>query len=66
MLRYFMSMLVDETTSLFDPTCGSGASLRAAEDLGANLVLGLELDPTYAKSANDATLRARILRAVGR
>ena len=62
MLRYFMSMIVDETTTMFDPTCGSGASLRAAEDLGAKLIVGLELDPVYAKSANKVTQAARVLR----
>lgn len=66
MLRHFMSMLVDETTTVFDPTAGSGAALRVAEDLGAAAILGLELDPAHAKSANDATIRARLLRSAGR
>ena len=44
MLRHFMSMLVDENTSLFDPTCGSGAALRAAKSLGANRVFGMDTD----------------------
>jgi DNA modification methylase len=66
MLRHFFSMFVDETTTMLDPTCGSGASLRAAEDLGAKLVVGLELDPNYAKSANQRTLQARILRQAGK
>lgn len=62
MLRHFMGMLVDETTVMLDPTCGSGTSLRAAESLGAKSVLGLELDENYAKSANSAILSARTLR----
>jgi hypothetical protein len=65
MLRFFLQMLVDETTTMLDPTCGSGAALRAAEDLGAKSVLGLELDPNYASSANTKTLQARILRQAG-
>jgi ParB/RepB/Spo0J family partition protein len=65
MLRYFFQMFVDETTTVFDPTCGSGASLRAAEDLGAKFVLGLELDPNYAKEANLKTMQARALRKAG-
>jgi DNA modification methylase len=65
MLRFFLSMLVDETTTMFDPTCGSGAALRAAEDLGAKLILGLELDPNYASTANAKTLQARVLRQAG-
>lgn len=66
MLRFFLSMLVDETTTMFDPTAGSATALRAGEDLGAKHILGLELDPNYAKSANEATLRARVLRNSGR
>lgn len=62
MLRFFLQMLVDETTTMLDPTCGSGAALRAAEDLGARAIVGLELDPEYAKTANIKTLQARVLR----
>ena len=65
MLRFFLQMLVDETTTMLDPTCGSGAALRVAEDLGAKSVLGLELDPNYAQSANTKTLQARVLRQAG-
>lgn len=50
-LRYFFQMLVDETTSLLDPTCGGGSALRAAESLGASRVLGLEKNQEYANSA---------------
>ena len=66
MLRHFMQMFVDNTSSVFDPTCGSGASLRAAESLGASRVLGLELDPGYAKTAQLALKNARTLREAGR
>jgi hypothetical protein len=52
MLREFMKMFVDETTVMLDPTCGSGSSLKAAEDLGARTVFGLELDPDHAKASN--------------
>jgi ParB/RepB/Spo0J family partition protein len=65
MLRQFLSMYVDGTTRILDPTCGSAAALRAAEDLGAEYILGLELDPNYASIANTKTLQARILRRAG-
>lgn len=65
MLRYFLTMVVDETTTVLDPTCGSAAALRAAEDLGAKGILGIEMDPNYAASANSKTLQARILRQAG-
>lgn len=62
MLRYFMGMLVDENTSLFDPTAGSGAALRAADELGAKTVFGLEIDSKAAEVANSAFRNARALR----
>lgn len=62
MLRHFMGMLVDENTSLFDPTAGSGAALRAADELGAKTVFGLEIDAKAAELANQAFRNARGLR----
>ena len=44
MLRHFFTMLVDGSTTMLDPTCGSGASIRAAESLEAKSTLGLEID----------------------
>lgn len=64
-LQRLLSMFVNETTTMLDPTCGSGAALRAAEDLGAKTVLGLEVDKDYAAVANAMTLRARVLRQAG-
>jgi len=49
---HFMKMLVDETTEALDPTAGSGNALIAADYMGAKRVLGLELNPEYAKIAN--------------
>src|SRR5574337_985959 len=66
MLRFFFQMFVDENTVMLDPTCGSGSALKAAEDLGARSVLGLELDPTYAKEANASIHKARLLRSMGK
>jgi ParB/RepB/Spo0J family partition protein len=47
MLRHFLSMLVDETTHVLDPTCGSGSALRAATSCGAASTLGIEINPGY-------------------
>lgn len=44
MLKHFLSMLVDETTVMLDPTCGSGTAIFAAEELKAKTVLGLEFN----------------------
>lgn len=65
MLRFFLQMVVDETTTMLDPTCGSAAALRAAEDLGAKSILGIEMDPNYAQAALTRTLQARVLRQAG-
>lgn len=62
MLRHFFSMLIDEHSRVFDPTCGSGSSIRAAESLNAAAVLGLELDPDYCSSARAELRKFRILK----
>lgn len=62
MLRYFMGMFCDEHSRVLDPTCGSGSALRAAEALRAERVMGLELSPEMARTANMELLKARALR----
>lgn len=51
MLEYFLSMLVDEFTILYDPTCGSAMSVRVASSLGAEFAYGTELNPEYYEEA---------------
>lgn len=63
-LHHFFSMLIDETTTVLDPTCGSGSAIIAAEDMKAASVVGLEIDSDYAKAANAAVNRARALRSM--
>jgi len=62
MLRHFFRMLVDTNTIMLDPTCGGGSALRAAESLGAKFVVGTELNPEFAKIAQEELNRARRLR----
>jgi hypothetical protein len=50
MLKYFMRMFCDEHSRVFDPTCGSGSALRAAEALKAERVMGLELSPEMVRT----------------
>jgi len=64
MLRHFFQMFVDEHTRMFDPTCGSGTSLRAAESLGATEVLGLEINSTFCEGARTFLKKFRNLRAL--
>lgn len=61
-LRHFFGMFVDTTTRMLDPTCGSGSALRAAESLGAEVVLGIERSQEFTKSAENALRAFRNLR----
>ena len=54
MLNHFLSMFVDESTRIIDPTCGSGSAIRAAATLGASAGLGLEFNPEFASRASKA------------
>ena len=65
-LRHFFRMFVDESTSILDPTCGGGSALRAAESLGANRVLGLEVNLEHFNSARSALQQFRIMRKVSK
>lgn len=53
-LSHFMSMFVDSSSRVLDPTCGSGTSIRVAHDLGASTHIGIELDPDMVKRAQKA------------
>ncbi len=64
MLRHFFEMFVDGNTNMLDPTCGSGSSLRAAESLSANSVVGIETDEEFARLANLELEKTRRLRAI--
>lgn len=65
-LRHFFGMFVDSTTRMLDPTCGSGSSLRAAESLDAQSVLGIEREEQYAIAARKALKEFRNLRELAR
>jgi ParB/RepB/Spo0J family partition protein len=64
MLRHFFAMFVDEYTRMLDPTCGSGTSLRAAESLRAESVLGIELNSDYCEGAKTYLRKHRNLRVL--
>lgn len=55
-LRHFFRMLVDEHSAVLDPTCGSGSAIRAAIATGASRYLGLEINPEFAKQADELVL----------
>lgn len=50
-LSHFFRMIVDGSTSILDPTCGSGGAIRAAKTLGAARLVGLEINPEFAQTA---------------
>lgn len=51
MLKHFLNLVVDEHTAVLDPTCGSGTGLAAAGQLGANRLLGIEIEESNADVA---------------
>lgn len=53
MLRHFLEMVVDDTTSILDPTCGSGNALIVAHQLGASTVLGIEANEEFYEKAKE-------------
>lgn len=54
MLRHFLSMVCDEYSHVLDPTAGSANALKAATELGASHVLGLERDYDFYTRSRDA------------
>jgi 16S rRNA G966 N2-methylase RsmD len=53
-LDHFFRMVVDESTRMLDPTCGSAMSLRAAEARGAKHALGIEImEENYANACRN-------------
>lgn len=50
-VSHFFRMLVDSSTSLLDPTCGTGSAILAAEELGARRVLGMDLEEEHVEEA---------------
>lgn len=59
-VSHFLRMLVDETTKLLDPTCGSGTAVAAAEQLGACEVTGVEPNKEHTRTARHQLEKVRI------
>lgn len=66
MLRHFFEMIVDENTIMLDPTCGSGAALRAAESLRAKFIFGMDSDEKCVEVARQALKTFRLKRGEDR
>lgn len=56
-VTHFLSMVVDQSTSLLDPTAGGGSAIGAAKKLGAERAVGLELSASHV-----AASQARLIR----
>lgn len=52
-IRQFFRMLVDGSSYVLDPTAGSGNALKVAEGLGAEKVLGLEINKEFYELAKE-------------
>jgi len=50
-VKHFMQLCCDSYSEVLDPTCGSGSALRAAHDLGAARIVGMDINEEYAKVA---------------
>lgn len=51
MLQHFLRMVCDDYSAVLDPTCGSGNALKAAGNLGAARVLGIEKSKDFYETA---------------
>lgn len=63
-LRFFFKMYIDEHSEVFDPTCGAGSALRAAEHYKAKRVLGLDISAENVEIATELLSNSRRLRAL--
>lgn len=62
-LRHFFEMFVDDSSTILDPTVGSGTSLIIADELKARKIVGLEIDPGIYENAKkhiDAAVAIKI------
>lgn len=56
MLKRLIETFTDPGDVVIDPCCGSGATLRAAHELGRN-AFGFEIDRTFYRRAKDEMLK---------
>jgi ParB family chromosome partitioning protein len=61
-LRHFLRAFVDDTTTVLDPTFGSGTAIIIAEELKAKLVVGVEQDEEIYKTGVARVKKSRSLR----
>lgn len=59
-LRHFFRLFIDESSSVLDPSVGSGNALAVAEEMKAQRVFGLDLDPVAVEMARNSLRRARV------
>jgi ParB/RepB/Spo0J family partition protein len=51
-VNHFLEMLVDDTTEILDPTCGSGTALEAAINLGCKRAIGFDVNEVHVEVTN--------------
>lgn len=64
-LRYFFGMLLDETSTMLDPTCGSGNALAVAEEFKVKSTFGLDIDDKCIELSQAALRKARLYKRMG-
>lgn len=58
-LRHFFRMFVDHTTTILDPTCGSGTALNVASQMGAERVLGMDINEEHVNASRRKVIAGR-------
>jgi ParB/RepB/Spo0J family partition protein len=51
-VTHFLEMLIDDTTEILDPTCGSGTALEAAINLGCKRAIGFDVNEAHIEVTN--------------
>jgi ParB/RepB/Spo0J family partition protein len=59
-LTYFLSFIINENLSFFDPFAKNGNSLLAAKSLNAKSIFGLEINEILCQEANEKLLKEKI------
>lgn len=60
-VSYFLSMLVDGSTRLLDPTCGAGSALSAGLSLGAEAVHGVDISVDNVENSKTRISKGKLI-----
>lgn len=63
-LRHFFQLFIDHTSTVLDPTCGSGSALAVADELRAERVLGMDINQEHVDASQRRLRTSRNLRSL--